>query len=60
MKKYFWKSQEGAAAVIVALILTVLLGFVGLAIDTGNLYVIRTQMQNAVDAAVCRRAGIET
>ena len=53
MIKHFWKSQEGAAAVIVALILTVLLGFVGLAIDIGNLYAIRTQMQNAVDAAVC-------
>ncbi len=33
--------------------LTVLMGFVGLAIDLGNLYAIRTRMQNAVDAAVC-------
>ena len=52
MKRHFWKNQQGSIAVIVALMLTALLGFVGLAVDIGNLYVIRTRMQNAVDAAV--------
>lgn len=53
VKKHFWKNQEGSIAVMVAIMLTVLLGFGGLAIDLGNLYVIRTRMQSAVDAAVC-------
>jgi len=45
------KRQEGAVAVIVAVMLTVLLGFVGLAMDVGNLVSTKTRMQNAVDAA---------
>ena len=53
MSKYFWKNKKGAIAVAVALMLTALLGLVGLGIDIGNLYVQRTRMQNAVDAAVC-------
>jgi hypothetical protein len=53
MEKDFWKNPEGSIAVIVAIMLTVLIGFVGLTVDIGNLYVVRTRMQNAVDAAVC-------
>lgn len=53
MKKHFWKNPKGSIAVMVALMLTGLIGFVGLAVDIGNLYVARTRMQNAVDAAVC-------
>ena len=53
MKKHFWKDPKGSIAVMVALMLTGLMGFVGLAVDLGNLYVVRTRMQNAVDAAVC-------
>jgi Flp pilus assembly protein TadG/cytoskeletal protein CcmA (bactofilin family) len=53
MREHFWQSQRGTAAVIVALMLIVLMGFGGFAIDIGNLYVVKTKMQNAVDAAVC-------
>lgn len=53
MKDRFWKNQKGAATVLVALTFAVLLGFAGLAIDIGNLCVVKTKMQNAVDAAVC-------
>lgn len=53
MKNLFLTSQKGAVAVIFAIVLTVLMGFVGFAIDIGNLCNIRTRMQNAVDAAVC-------
>lgn len=52
MIKHLWKNQEGAVVVIAGLLLTVLLGFVGLALDLGNLIVTKTKMQNAVDAAV--------
>ena len=53
MEKHFWKDPKGSIAVVVALMLTGLIGFVGLVVDMGNLYVVRTRMQNAVDAAVC-------
>jgi len=58
MREHFLKSQKGAAAVIVALTLTVLMGFAGFALDIGNLYNVKTKMQNAVDAAVCA-GGLE-
>ncbi len=53
MGRRFWRNQEGAVIVWFALILTMLLGFVGLALDYGNVTLVRTRMQNAVDAAVC-------
>jgi cytoskeletal protein CcmA (bactofilin family) len=53
MKDLFGKNAQGSITVIVALILTVLMGFAGLAVDIGNLFVLRGRMQNAVDAAVC-------
>jgi Flp pilus assembly protein TadG len=49
----FCQDEKGAITVLIALTLTVLLGFVGLALDIGNLFVVKTKMQNAVDAAVC-------
>jgi len=52
MIKHLWKKQEGAVVVIAGILLTVLLGFVGLALDIGNLVLTKTRMQNAVDAAV--------
>jgi Flp pilus assembly protein TadG len=58
MKGHFWKSQRGAIAVMVALMLSVLMGFAGFALDIGNLYNVKTKMQNAVDAAVCA-GGLE-
>ena len=54
MKKHFWQDPKGSIGVMAAFMLSwFIMGFVGLAIDLGNLYVVRTQMQNAVDAAVC-------
>lgn len=52
MRKNFWKNQKGSIAVMSALMLPVLLGFAGLSMDIGNIYLVKTKMQNAVDAAV--------
>jgi Flp pilus assembly protein TadG len=43
--------DRGAIAVIVALMMTVLLGFLAIAVDMGALYVERRQLQNGADAA---------
>ena len=45
------KNEEGSALVVGIFSLTVLLGFLGLAMDVGNLVYTKTMMQNAVDAA---------
>ncbi len=42
--------QRGAIALIVGLSLAVMIGFVGLAIDGGRLYLTKTELQNAADA----------
>jgi Flp pilus assembly protein TadG len=42
--------QRGAVAIIVGLVLAVLMGFAGLALDVGHLYVEKTELQNAADA----------
>jgi Flp pilus assembly protein TadG len=43
-------NQRGAAAILVALVLVVLVGFTALAIDVGHLVVARNELQNAADA----------
>ncbi|MDP3743089.1 MAG: pilus assembly protein TadG-related protein [Methylotenera sp.] len=43
--------QRGAVAIIVALCLVVLVGMLGLVLDLGHLYVAKTELQNAADAA---------
>ncbi|MGP8080854.1 MAG: pilus assembly protein TadG-related protein [Dehalococcoidales bacterium] len=53
MRKAFWKNEEGFIAVVVGIMLTVLFGFIALSVDIGNLYFVRTRLQNTVDAAVC-------
>ncbi|MGP8049729.1 MAG: pilus assembly protein TadG-related protein [Desulfobaccales bacterium] len=53
MIKKFLKARDGSSAIIVGVMLPVLVGFLGLALDVANLVIVRTQMQNAVDAAVC-------
>lgn len=53
MSRELWKSQDGTVAVMVGLMLAMIMGFVGLALDVGNLMITKTRMQNAVDAAVC-------
>lgn len=49
------KKQRGVAAIIVGLSLFVLMGFAGLVIDVGRLFVTKTELQSAVDA--CALAG---
>lgn len=44
------KCQQGGVAIMVALSLAVLIGFAGLALDGGQLYVSKTEQQNAADA----------
>lgn len=48
--------QRGAVAVIVGLALAVMIGFVGLALDLGKLYVTRSELQNSADACALSAA----
>jgi len=56
-KPNFIKQTEGAAAVIIALSLFALLGVASLAIDMGNLYTVRNELQNVADAATLAGTG---
>src|SRR5215467_12655892 len=51
-----WTDRSGAIAVLTALSLTALIGFVGLAIDAGMWYRTSRALQNAADAAVIAAA----
>ena len=42
--------QRGAVAILVAVAMIVLLGFIGLAVDGGHLYLTKTELQNSADA----------
>lgn len=44
------RRQHGAVAIVVGLLLVVLVGFVGLAVDGGHLYLAKTELQNSADA----------
>ena len=48
--------QRGSVAIIAALALPVMIGFAGLAIDAGQLYVIKTELQDAADACALAAA----
>ncbi|MCZ8521588.1 MULTISPECIES: Tad domain-containing protein [Paenibacillus] len=52
MMKRFLEGQEGSALVLVALALSVLLGATGLVIDGGTVYVQKSRLQKAANAAV--------
>jgi len=47
---FYRTRQGGAVAIIVALLIAVLIGFGGLALDSGQLFVSKTELQNAADA----------
>lgn len=49
--------QRGAAAIIVAVSLAMLIGFAGLVLDLGHLYVTKTELQNAADACALAAAN---
>ena len=48
--------QAGQAIALVAILLVVLIGFVGLAVDSGRGYLVRRTLQNATDSAVLATA----
>lgn len=50
------RSQKGGYLVIMAVLIAVLVGIGGLAIDLGRLFVLRSEMQNAADAAAVAAA----
>ena len=52
--------QRGAVAVAFILLAVLLLGFVGLGLDVGRLYVSKTELQNAADACALAAAGALT
>lgn len=50
------KAQAGQAIVLVAMLMVILIGMLGLAIDGGGLYLLYRDTQNAVDAAALAAA----
>jgi len=56
-KKNLIKDEKGAVAVLIAVLLTVLMGFAALVIDVGSVYQERRREQNASDAAAL--AGVQ-
>jgi Flp pilus assembly protein TadG len=58
MKTRFFQTrrEKGAVAIIAAVALPALVGFTGLALDTGRLYVEKTELQNATDACALAAA----
>jgi Flp pilus assembly protein TadG len=52
-----FNNQQGVVAVIVAVCLVMLLGFIALSIDTSHLVVARNELQNAADAGALAGAG---
>jgi hypothetical protein len=55
------KNNRGASAIVVAITLTLLLGFAALGIDVGYMMVARNELQNAADAsalAATRQLGV--
>ena len=50
------RRQRGAVALATALSLVVLLGLLGIVVDLGRLYVVKTELQNAADACALAAA----
>ena len=50
------RQQQGAVAILIALSMTVMIGFVGLALDLGKLYVVKSELQNSADACALAAA----
>src|SRR6516165_4277263 len=51
-----WRDERGVSAIMVAISLTVLVGFAGLGVETGLWYAIKRQNQSAADAAAISAA----
>jgi len=52
------RHQQGAVAVIFAIVITAMIGMAGLALDLGQLYVAKTELQNAADA--CALSAVQS
>lgn len=52
------KDRRGVTIILVAILMSVFLGFAALAIDIGHLYVVRNELQNAADAAAMAGARV--
>lgn len=48
--------QGGAVAIVVGISIAVLIGFLGLALDTGKLYVAKSELQNSADSCALAAA----
>ena len=46
----FLVDQDGAMAIVIAVLFPILIGFAGLAVDIGHMYVVKSQLKNAADA----------
>lgn len=53
-----FKDNKGISAVIVAVMITALIGFAALALDIGHLMVVRGELQNAADAGALAGARV--
>src|SRR5260370_36820446 len=51
-------SEKGFALIYMAIVLTVMLLFTGLAVDTGRAYVVKAQLSKAVDGAALGAARL--
>jgi Flp pilus assembly protein TadG len=47
----FGRDESGAVAIVTAILMVVLLGFLSLAVDIGHLATVRNELQNAADAS---------
>jgi len=50
------RDQRGAVAIIFAIVITAMIGIAGLALDLGQLYVAKAELQNAADACALAAA----
>lgn len=50
------QKQQGVVAILVAMTIVIMVGMVGLAVDLGQLFVSKSELQNAADA--CALAGV--
>jgi hypothetical protein len=50
--------QDGAIGIVILLLLPLLFGFAGLAVDMGHSYVVKSQLKNAADAGALRGARV--
>lgn len=56
LKRVSYRSQRGAVIVTVALLLLFLMGFMGIALDFGRLFIVKTELQTAMDSCALAAA----